>query len=466
METKIEPSIKLLLSLSILAISFGSCHREAMVPITENQPLTNNAADLDAHISDRWMRLYLDMDKDLSSFRPAAAARAIGYISMGAYEVILPGMHGYVTNATYQSSLKIPSLPINKYEINWHAALNAYYSEMFRYFMINRNASQTAQIDAVENEMNLEMRDKMFTDVFNNSTRWGEMVANAMIDFAISDREGSLQSLQAFPNDYVTPFGSGKWAPTDVNNRRALFPYWGKVRSFVAKDDDLLAMPPVPYSEDINSEYYQQHKLTNDAVTYLTNDQRWQAEFWSDDIVGLTFSQPARLIAIARQVLNTENFRMDQTIYFYCKLGIAINDASVAAWNSKYSYNTERPETYIRKFINPSFNSILGNAINMPGLNPPYPAYPSANGTFAGIKEVVFGHFFGRSYKISDLSHEGRIEFMSNPRNFDNWNQMAEENAYSRIFLGVQVKMSCDEGLRLGNIIARKAINNYNLKVK
>ena len=40
---------------------------------------------------------------------------------------------------------------------------------------------------------------------------------------------------------------------------------------------------------------------------------------------------------------------------------------------------------------------------------------------------------------------------------------MAEENAYSRIPLGVHIEMDCTEGLRLGYEIA-DGINEYDLR--
>ena len=36
---------------------------------------------------------------------------------------------------------------------------------------------------------------------------------------------------------------------------------------------------------------------------------------------------------------------------------------------------------------------------------------------------------------------------------------MAEENAYSRIPLGVHIRLDCTEGLRLGKVIAFRAMN-------
>jgi hypothetical protein len=35
---------------------------------------------------------------------------------------------------------------------------------------------------------------------------------------------------------------------------------------------------------------------------------------------------------------------------------------------------------------------------------------------------------------------------------------MAEENAYSRIPLGVHIRMDCDEGLRLGHAVAENVL--------
>ncbi len=100
----------------------------------------------------------------------------------------------------------------------------------------------------------------------------------------------------------------------------------------------------------------------------MTDENRWIAEFWSDDLTGLTFSPPARIIAIANQVIKLEKLNLEETLHLYCKLGIALNDASVGAWKSKYIYNTERPETFIRKYIDPDFKPILGEAIGTPWI--------------------------------------------------------------------------------------------------
>lgn len=155
---------------------------------------------------------------------------------------------------------------------------------------------------------------------------------------------------------------------------------------------------------------------------------------------------------------------LEETAYFYCKLGIGLNDAAVGAWGSKYTYNTERPETFVQAHIDPNFEPILGDAINVKGMTPPFPAYPSGHSTFGGLQAGIFNEFFGRNYTFTDNCHLGRIEFLGRPRTFTSWDQMGEENALSRIPLGVHVRMDCEEGLRLGHLIAKR-VNEYNLKV-
>jgi len=52
---------------------------------------------------------------------------------------------------------------------------------------------------------------------------------------------------------------------------------------------------------------------------------------------------------------------------------------------------------------------------------------------------------------------------LGEPRSFNSFEAMAEENAFSRIPLGVHIRMDCSEGLRLGYEIS-DGINAYKLK--
>ncbi|HSF89581.1 MAG TPA: hypothetical protein VLA46_09205, partial [Saprospiraceae bacterium] len=94
-----------------------------------------------------------------------------------------------------------------------------------------------------------------------------------------------------------------------------------------------------------------------------------------------------------------------------------------------------------------------------PGLTPSFPGYPSGHSTFAGVCWRLFENFFGAQYEFTDHCHFGRTEFAGYPRTYSNWKELADEDAYSRIPLGVHIRMDCSEGLRLGNVIAVKALD-------
>jgi hypothetical protein len=441
-------------------LTFAACTE----PESEFQglPTTENASALPSEIPWFWTEQYLEIEKDLVGFRPASTCRALAYIQMGAYETALPGMTGYTSLTGLIPGWQSPRFPYATDQIDWEIALNAYYARALKFFLFGSSQAALAHIDALESTRLSSLSQGVAQGVVNTSIAWGQDMANEVIAYSETDREGATQIRDPRPASYVPPIGEGLWVQAAYNPNRALFPYWGKVRTFVNEGADLVALPPytsyVDYSTDPASGYYQQMKEVADAVKNLDFDSEWIAEFWSDDIEGMTFSPPARIFAISNQLIQLEQLPLDRALELYCILGMAINDAAVAAWNSKYIYNTERPETYIHKYIDPGFRSALGRAIGTTGLNPSFPGYPSGHSTFAGVSWAIFDHYFGTHYDFTDNCHFGRSEFRGEPRTYRTWKEMAEENAYSRVPLGVHIRMDCDEGLRLGHAIAENVL--------
>ena len=119
-----------------------------------------------------------------------------------------------------------------------------------------------------------------------------------------------------------------------------------------------------------------------------------------------------------------------------------------------------RPSVYIQEHIDPTYETNLYRFINWP--NPSFPGYPSGHSAFASAAAGVFIDAFGNDINFTDRSHEGRTEFRGAPRQFTSFTDMAQENGYSRIPLGVHIEMDCTEGLRLGYEVS-DAVNAYNL---
>jgi len=443
---------------AFLLVFFAAC--SDIEETHEVLTFTQSPSDESNAIIWEWTELYLDIEKDLPGFRPAPTCRALGYIHMGAFETVVPGMKNYKSVSNVLDDFTPPTLVYQLDKINWPIALNAYYARVHRFFLFNATPQQVFQINLLEGDQLNELSEGVAAGIVETSVEWGRDMADAIMAYSETDREGATQMRQAIPSDYFPPSGEGLWQPTLPDLTGAMFPYWGKVRTFAAKNNDLVALPPpFEYSTEPTSAYYQEHLEVDQTVENMTDENHWIAEFWSDDLTGMTFSPPARVFAIANKVISKEKMNLEETLHFYCRLGIATNDAAVAAWKSKYIYNIERPQTYIRKFINPDFNPILGEAIGRPGITPAFPGYPSGHSTFSGIAIRIFEHFFGSSCEFTDNCHLNRSEFDGYPRSYDSWREMFEENAYSRIPLGVHIRMDCTEGLRLGNGVAVRALS-------
>ncbi len=418
--------------------------------------------DYDSQVIQQWQDLFLQIERYAEVYRPCPAARMLGYVGLAAYESSVAGMPTYQSLAPRIPGLEIPVVENGK-EYHWPTVVNNAYGFMFKKFFANVRSSDVVKIASLESSLNVQFSSNISQEVYKRSREYGQRVASSVWDFSVTDKEGHDKYLDPRPASYVAPTGPGKWTKTAPGNQAAMFPYWGKVRYFAMKEEDKLARPPLPYSEDKTSSYYTQALEVYSTTTPQTYENQWIGEFWSDDVLGFTFSPPARWAAIANQVLANEKSNLETGIMSAVKVGLALNDASVACWHSKFTYNVERPVSYITKFINPNWNVASLTSTGFLGSTPSFPAYPSGHSTFGAAAAEALTSVFGYSVALTDRCHEGRTDFNGKPRSFNSFYEMAEESAYSRIPLGVHWRMDCSEGVRMGYQIGRR-VNNMPFK--
>lgn len=439
-------------ALIVLAVLVSSCRRdEVYTPAL-------SAEVYDSEVVYEWNELYLEIDRFSPGYRPPAAARMLGYTGIALYEAIVPGMPNNRSLRHQFSGLTIPDVEQDA-EYHWPTVANSVYATIFRHWYPHIDQRHKEEIDRLERLYNEEFRARVNSDVFNRSQLRGRDVANAVYDWSSTDEAGHNAYLNPRPTSYVPPEGPGLWQPTFPDFTLGLFPYWGDVRPFAIRPGDMLARPPIPYSEDPNSEFYLQSKENEIIVNENDYERLWIAEFWSDDIFGQTFQPAARWIAIANQAVHHENISLGAAAELYAKLGIAMADAAIIIWNSKYHYNVERPVSYIRRMMDDSWITALNNTLNgVKGISPEFPAYPSGHAGFGASAAAVLINVFGYNYHMTDKCHEFRTEFLGTPRSFNSFADMAYENAISRLYLGVHYRMDAEEGLRMGYLAGERAL--------
>ncbi|MEZ5042118.1 MAG: phosphatase PAP2 family protein [Saprospiraceae bacterium] len=442
----------------ILAMGFAACQKDKPI-IEENTSLT---ADFNSEVPLQWYLLFEQIDRWAPGYRPPASARALAYIGLAAYEAVRPGMPGYKSFAGRYPGLQLPAAnPLTTY--HWPTALNAAYHTIFESFYPHIPLDDLHRLRSLNEQFEQIFIGEVDGPVFERSVAFGNAIAEAVFDWSKTDIAGHQAYLNPRPDSYVPPVGPGLWQPTWPDFTPALFPYWGQVRSFAVKGGDLMAKPPLEWSNNINSQIGNQAQEVKLWVEKIKagedREGHWIAEFWSDDFYGITFTPPGRWIAIANQMVEKEEPSLERAVELYAKMGMALCDVGIAVWNSKYTYNYERPIDFIRRNLDPSWESIMIHPINRgSGLNPEFPAYPSGHSGFGGAAAMILTDVFGYSYQFTDNCHKDRTDFLGTPRTFNSFMDMAVENAFSRLPLGVHFRMDCEEGLRMGLLAGQRVL--------
>lgn len=213
----------------------------------------------------------------------------------------------------------------------------------------------------------------------------------------------------------------------------------------------LSAPPPHPtYSEDSTSQFFHDAKEVYDTVNTLTPEQQTIAKYWADG-PGATGTPPGHWIAIVGQVADTEGLSLAAAAEAYARAGLAVADAFIACWDTKYYYNLLRPVTYIRHLIDPAWSSFIAT--------PPFREYTSGHSVQSGAAATVLTDLFGEK-AFTDTTHvdHGLIPTLA-PRSFPSFMAAANEAAISRLYRGIHFRPAIELGVQQGICVGQTIID-------
>ena len=183
------------------------------------------------------------------------------------------------------------------------------------------------------------------------------------------------------------------------------------------------------------------------AVNQRTPQQEAIARFWSDD-PGTTPTPPGHAISILTQILTHRQSSLAESAEAYAKVGVAVADAFIACWATKYTHNLIRPVTYINRHIDPTWAPIL--------TTPPFPEYTSGHSVQSGAAFTVMATLFGEHTTFTDHAHDTRG---LPPRTFTSFTACTHEAANSRLYGGIHYRPAIDLGVNQGRCIGTNAAN-------
>jgi hypothetical protein len=403
-------------------------------------PAWPTASAYTAEVPLRWFDLALELVRTTRGFSPPVASRAFGYAGVTLYEALVPGVPGRRSLAGHLNDLGRPPGP-SDHAYHWPTVANRALASILRSLFPTAVAETAAAIDELERRFASSAQAALPLGVYRRSVARGADVAAHVFDWSTTDG-GHEAFLRNFP-PYTAPSGPGLWVPTPPAFLPPLQPYWGANRPLALPDGDACSPgPPPPYSEEIGSPFYAEADECYLAAGRLTPEQEAIARFWSDD-PGLTPSPSGHSISILSQVAGMLGVSLARAAEAYAKVGIAVADAFIACWNTKYRDNLLRPVTYIRGLIDPAWMPLL--------VTPPFPEYTSGHSVQSGAAAQVLADLFG-DLAFVDRTHERRG---LPARSFRSFHEAAEEAAVSRLYGGIHFRAAIERGIEQGRCIGR-----------
>jgi membrane-associated phospholipid phosphatase len=289
--------------------------------------------------------------------------------------------------------------------------------------------------------------------------------------------------------DYFPELEPGKWRPDPVSNIPiALGAFWSKVHPFVLPDTAAFRAPPPPAltSAEYAAAFNEVKRLGGDGITTPTERTPTQTLigiYWGYDGTALIGTRPRQYNQVAVEIARSRTKDPLELARLLALLNVAIADSCMVAWEDKYHWELWRPVTAVREASpgsgptgrgdgnpdtqgDPAWTPLGAQASNEPGVpnfTPPFPSYPSGHAVLGSAGLQVLRRFYGTdhiafTYVSDELNgvtrdNQGRVRPRW-PRTFKTLTEAEEDNAVSRIYLGVHFRFDVDNGKTVGRNVA------------
>jgi hypothetical protein len=423
-------------------------------PAVAGSSAARPATAYSAQVATEWFRLALRLTQQTPGFSPPVAARALAYLGLSLYESVVPGMPGYQSLAGQLNELQ--SLPWAQPDevLHWPTVANASLATMTRMMFPNASAENKAKVDLLERSLPLKLGQDfdpatLTPEITNRSETFGKLMAMAIMTWARTDGgHQAWEPLRRSQAVYVPPSGQGLWSVTPPDFAPGLLPWWGNVRPFVLHNSSVCVAPPPPaYSEQPGSAFYKEADEVYQANVKATQVQRQVSLYWADDPLK-TPTPGGHWAYIATDLLALQKANLAQAATTYAEMNMAMSDAFVAGWKTKYTVNMIRPVTYVQLVIDSNWVPTLMDT-------PPFPEFPSGHSVLSSAAAAVLDKVFGANVAFTDNTHNDRGW---GPRTFSSFRVAADEAAVSRLYAGIHFRSGIESGKAQGRCVAQKVM--------
>ena len=390
--------VRILAALACLTTLLASCSDANTGPqptagvVRPGSPVSDRSSLPDpAETTARWNRLALQLVA-LHEVAPPKAARIYAYLSVAQDRA---------------ANLLTDDDDRDRSPGNWatHTAINEASAQILRHLFVTELAFTADELTIAGEAAKLHLRGGDDT----GPTSAGARIADALIARARTDRADATWTGSV-------PVGPGLWLGTAPQ-----LPAWGQLRPWLMRSADQFRAPAPPA-------FGSARFLADLAEVRRVSDSRSAeqlriATFWADGAG--TSTPPGHWNEIATTLAAEHHLNERKTAHALALMDMAISDAVVGCWDSKYTYWVIRPYQ-----ADPQITTPIGK--------PPHPSYPSGHACSSNAAAGVLAYLF--------------------PRDAERVLAMATESGLSRIYGGIHYRFDIEAGRTLGRSVAAVAV--------
>jgi PAP2 superfamily len=275
----------------------------------------------------------------------------------------------------------------------------------------------------------------------------GETVAGQIVFLRSTDRSDVAGT-------YTFGSGPGEYQRTPPTFGNPSIPAWRFVTPFVLKRGSQFRAegPPSLNSDEWAEEFNETKRLGSIDSSDRTQEQT---------TIALCGAEPALPMwnRVARSVSDERNTGLVENARLFALLNLAMVDATIAIWDSKYTYRFWRPVTAIRIADTDGNDSTDADPAWTPlRPTPLHPEYPSAHAGFSNAAARVLTSFFGNHIPFSTATSTCPAGIV---RSYDSFQAMADEIGDSRIYIGFHFRSAVRHGANLGRQVGHWTFHRF-----
>jgi hypothetical protein len=429
--------MKKLFVLSSFFLWFSCAKKEAFVPVLQPSDM------------ERVIQQMTDvMIHDITN--PPLAARFFAYSCLAAYEVVALNDPAFISLKGKLNEFPELKRPEVTAEINKDiAALLAVY-ETAKVLQPSGKLMGELEQKWIDSLLNIGVSE----EIMKHSLEFAKTVSVQILKYAKADRYNKISALPRYTPRNV----EGTWYPTPPGYFPPVEPHFNTIRSFtLERPDQFKPEPPIPFSADKKAPFYTLMEEIKNLS--LSQEQKEIAAFWDCNpfalfdnghlLVGMKKISPgAHWMGIANIACVDAKVSFSKAIQVNTVLAVGLMDGFQSCWDEKYRSNRIRPETAIRKYLDPKWTPFL--------QTPPFPEYLSGHSTISSVSSVILTHFFGKEFTYTDTVEE---RYGLKARTYSSFEEAAEEASISRFYGGIHFMDAIENGQKQGQLVGKQVLN-------